>query len=125
MKTDRQFKHLVKDLSRDPRLKRVIVKVKRQSHKKDGTKVESVADFFLLSLAIVSRFTSRKTARALDELMDNVYLLVRVSMLLKENVFDRPEVRDFLSQRSKRIFSVARHYVDLILSKTHAHAGET
>ena len=125
MKNSSPFKKLVKELGRDPRLKRVIVKVRRRSHEKEEGKVESLADFFLLSLAIVSKFASKKTARALDELMDNVYLLVRVSLLLKENIFDRPEVKDFLGQRSRRIFSVARHYVDRILSKTHDHAGET
>lgn len=119
MKKSNPLNSLVKELNRDPRLKGIVAKVKRRSRKNGVAKVENLADFFLLSLAIVSRFVSKKKARALDELMDVVYLLVQVSMLLKENVFDRPEVREFLSQRSKRVFSVARQYVDVVLSRTH------
>ena len=118
MKKSRQFDQLMKKLSRDPRLKRVIAKSRHWSDQKKSAKVEGLSDFLLLSLAIVSRFVSKKKARAIDEFMDVVYLLVQVSLLLKENVFDRPEVKAFLSRQSKRILSVAQEYVDLILSKT-------
>ena len=118
MRNSNQFKNLVRELGRDPRLKRVIAKVKRHSRKKNAAKVESFADFFLLSLAIVSRFVSKKKARSLDELMDVVYLLLQISLLLRENIFDRPEVKEFVSQRSKKMYLVAQKYVDLILSKT-------
>ena len=103
-----QFEHLRKALENELRLKRV----------RNPNTMESLAALFLLSVSVVSRFVSKKKARSLDELIEVVYLLVQVSLSLKENVFDRPEVREFLSHRSKQILSVAREYVELILSKT-------
>jgi hypothetical protein len=118
MKNDSQFRNLLKGLGRDPRLKRVIAKAKRQTRGKDGAKVESVTDIALLLLAIASRFTTKKKARALDELMDMIYLLVQVSLLLKENIFDRPEVREFFSHSSKQIYLLALECVSMVLPKT-------
>ena len=125
MKKTGQFRSLVKELSRDPRLKQVISKAKHQSRGRNTGHVENLRDFFLLSLGITSRFVSKKKARILDELMDAVYLLVEVSLLLKENVFDRPEVKKFLNQGSKQVFLFAQvvyksanEYVSTILSKS-------
>ena len=110
------FKNLLDDLGRDPRLKRVIAKARRQIKKKDGARAENWPDFLLLGLAILSRFASKKKSRAVHEFMDWVYLLVQVSLLLKENIFDRPEVKEFFSQQSERLLSLAQKCVDLALS---------
>lgn len=116
MKYDSQFKDLLKELSRDPRLKRVIAK--RRSRAKAGGKLELVADIVLPVVRIASRFTSRKKTRALDELMDAIYLILQVSLLLKENVFDRPEVQRFFRQRSNEIYSLAKECVAMVLPRT-------
>ena len=116
LKNDRKLKGLLSELGRDPRVKRVIAK--RQSRKKGGGKIERVTDVLLVLLAIASRFATKKKARALDELMDSIYLLVQVSLLLKENIFDRPEVKEFFSQSSKEIYVLAQKFVAMILPKT-------
>jgi hypothetical protein len=118
MKNGSQFRNLLKQLGRDPRLKRVIAKAKRQTRGKGVAKVENVTDIFLLILAIASRFATKKKARALDEMMDIIYLLVQVSLLLKENIFDRPEVKEFFSQSSKQIYLLAQECVAMVLPKT-------
>jgi hypothetical protein len=118
MKTASQFENLLKGLGRDPRLKRVIVRAKRKPRGKGGAKVETVTDIFLLLMAIASRFAKKKKARALDELMDIIYLLVQVSLTLKENVFDRPEVKEFFSQSYKQIYLLAQQCVAMVLPKT-------
>ena len=118
MKTASQFENLLKGLGRDPRLKRVIVRAKRKPRGKGGAKVETVTDIFLLLMAIASRFAKKKKARALDELMEIIYLLVQVSLVLKENVFDRPEVKAFLSHRSKEVYSLAQECIAMVLPKT-------
>jgi hypothetical protein len=115
LKNDSQFKDLLKELNRDPRLKRVIAK--RRSRGKDGGKIEQAADIVRALLGIVSRLTTKKKARALEELMDAIYLLVQVSLLLKENVFDRPEVQRFFRQKSKQIYSLVQEYVAVILPR--------
>jgi hypothetical protein len=118
MKSGSQFKNLLKELGRDPRLKPVITNAKRQKRGKGGAEVEGVTGIVLLLLTIASRFLKKKNARALDELMDVIYLLIRVSVLLKENIFDRPEVREFFSQSSKQIYLLAQQCVSMVLPKT-------
>ncbi len=116
MKNDSQFTDLLKVLGRDPRVKRVMAK--RQIRGNGGRKIEGVTDIVLVLLAIASRFATKKKARALDELMDFIFLLVQVSLLLKENVFDRPEVKKFFSQSSKEIYLLAQKYVAMVSPKT-------
>jgi hypothetical protein len=116
MKKGSQFKGLLKELGRDPRLKRVIAK--RRTRGKGEAKVENVTGIVLLILAIAGRFATKKKARALDELMDIIYLLVQVSLVLRENVFDRPEVKAFLSHRSKEVYSLAQECIAMVLPKT-------
>jgi hypothetical protein len=119
MKKSSQFSNLLRELSRDPRLKRVITNAKRQHRGKGGAgaKVENVTGIFLVLMAIASLFARKKRARAIDELMDIIYLLVQVSVVLKENIFDRPEVRKFFSKSSKQIYLLAQQCVDLVLPK--------
>ena len=118
MKSRSQFETLLNELGRDPRLKRVIAKARRQPPGKGRTKVETATGAVLLIVKISSRFTSKKKARAIDEIMDIIYLLIQVSLLLKENIFDRREVRDFLSRSSKRLYSLAQECVAMVLPKT-------
>jgi len=118
MKNSSQLENLLKELSRDPRLKLVIAKAKRQTRGKGAAKVENVTGIFLLILAIASRFAKKKKARAIDELMDIIYLLVQVSLVLKENIFDRPEVQEFFSRSSRQIYSLAQECVAMVLPKT-------
>lgn len=118
MKNGGAFRILLKELSRDPQLKQIMAKARRQTRGKGGAKVENVTGMFLLMLAIASRFTKRKKARALDELIDVISLLVQVSLLLKENIFDRPEVREFFSQSYKQIYSLAQEFVAMVLPQT-------
>ena len=118
MKDGSQVRKLLKQLSRDPRVKRVIAKAKRRTRGKGRAKVETVTDTFLLLMAIASRFAKKKKARALDELMEIIYLLVQVSLLLKENIFDRPEVKEFFRHSSKQIYVLAQECVAMVLPKT-------
>jgi len=115
LKKDSQFKELLKELSRDPRLKRVIANadpVERKAAKSNrrGYRPDSLGNCFPLN--------DQEEGRALEELMDAIYLLVQVSLLLKENVFDRPEVKRFFRQRSKQIYSLVQEYVVMILPRT-------
>jgi len=118
MKNGSQFKSLLKELSRDPRLKRVIAKARRQTRGKGGARVEHITDIFLLIVAIYSHFATKKKARALEELMDAVSLLAQVSLMLKENVFDRREVKEFFSRSSRQMYLLAQECVAMILPKT-------
>jgi len=121
MKKSDPYRKLMKELSRDPRLKKAIVKSRRRPRGKAKarveTQVESATSMFLVLSAIVARFSKKKRARAIDQLADTVHLLVQISLLLKENIFDRPEVQNFFRQSSKQIYEFAQECVAMILRK--------
>lgn len=125
MKKSNKDRKLLEELSRDPRLEQVIAKARRQPRGKARTNVESVTDMFLLVSAIASRFSKKKRARALDELADMVHLLVQVSLLLKENIFDRPEVKKFFRESSKQIYLFAQEWLSMILPRAGIQSKDT
>jgi len=117
MKSPRKAGSLIRQLSRDPELKRAIVKARRHPRGKEVKAVEGATSIFLLALDIASHFVKKKRARAIEEARDTIYLLVQVSMLLKENVFDRPEVKEFFNRSFRQIWSFAEEFVAMVLPK--------
>jgi hypothetical protein len=113
LKNDSRFKDLLKELSRDPRVKRALAR--DQLRGKSGRRIERASEITLLISAIASRFVPKKKARAIEEFADIVNLLIRVSLLLKENVLDRPGVREFLDQRSKEAYLLVERCVAMLL----------
>jgi len=120
MNTSTMFAGIAKELSRDPRLRQAIAKARSKKRGKDVRRVDDATGIALLLLAIASRFSKKKRARALDEAMDVIYLLVQVSIVLKENVFDRPEVKNFFSHSFRQIYSLAQQFVARMLPKKKA-----
>ena len=117
MKT-KNFKTLLQELSKDPRIKKVIGQAKARLKNENSLKALGVTDFLILLIAVFSKFLSKKKARILEDLIEPLLLLFQVSLILKENVFDRPEVREFFSKHSSKIYKTAREYVAKALAKT-------
>lgn len=117
MKNASGFGKLVKDLRRDPRVKKAVAKAVRQSRDPDIKKVEDVTGIAVLMMKIASSFAKKKKARAIEEAMDMIYLLVQVSIVLKENLFDRPEVKKFFSESFRQIYTAAEQVVTMVLPK--------
>jgi len=116
------FAGLAKELSRDPRLKQAVAKARRKTPEKSVRRIDDAAGIVLLLLGIASRFSKKKKARALNEAMDVIHLLVQVSIVLKENVFDRPQVKKFFNQSFRQVYSLARDLVAAVLPKTRGAA---
>lgn len=112
-----KFASVAKDLSRDPLLKQAVARARRKTPGKSVRRIDNATSIVLVLLGIASRFSKKKKARALDEAMDVVHLLVQVSILLKENIFDRPEVKKFFSQSYRQVYSLARELVAVVLPK--------
>lgn len=117
MKNASRFGKLVKDLRRDPRVKKAVAKAVRQSRDPGIRKVEDVTGIAVLMMKIASSFAKKKKARAIEEAMDMIYLLVQVSIVLKENIFDRPEVKKFFSRSFRQIYTAAEQVVTMVLPK--------
>jgi len=116
------FADIAKELSRDPQFKQAIAKARSKKRGKEVRRVDSATGIALLLLGIASRFSKRKKARAIEDAMDVIYLLVQVSIVLKENVFDRPQVKKFFSQSFRQVYLLARDFVALVVPKTKAAA---
>ena len=112
------FANIAKELGRDPRLKQAITTARSKTRGKEIRRVDEATGIALSLLGIASRLSKRKKARALEEVMDVIYLLVQVSIVLKENVFDRPEVKKFFSQSFRQVYSLAQQFVAMVLPKT-------
>lgn len=117
MNKTRQIGKLVKELSRDPRMKKAVAKAARQARGPGVSKVEDVAGMAVLMMKIASSFAKKKKARAIGEAMDMVYLLTQVSIVLKENIFDRPEVREFFRESFRQVYAAAEEFVSMVLPK--------
>ena len=116
------FESLTKELSRDPRLKQAVAKARRKTPGKSVRRIDNATGIVLLLLGIASSFSKKKKARALDEAMDVIQLLVQVSIVLKENVLDRPQVKKFFSQSFRQVYLLAREFVAVVLPKTRGAA---
>ena len=118
MKRSDPYRKLLAELSRDPRLKRIIAKTRRGRGRINATTVDSATSVFVLLSTIAARFSKKKRARTIEELADIIQLLVQVSLLLKENVFDRPEVKRFFRQRSRQLYELAQGCLSMILQES-------
>jgi len=118
MKNTKKYRKLLKELSQDPQLKQVIAKVARRPRGKGGAKVETATSVFVLLSTIASRFSKKKRARTIEDMADLVQFLVQLSLLIKENIFDRPEVKKFFRQRSKEMYVIVRDWLSMILPRT-------
>jgi len=117
MKNATLLRKALKELSADPVLRQVVTKARRGSSKRRPGQIESLASLYLLAAAIAARLSKKKHARALDEHIDIVRFLVQLSLLLKENVLDRPEVRKLFNRSAKRISLIARECLRLSTPK--------
>ncbi|HYA16622.1 MAG TPA: hypothetical protein VEF06_04105 [Bryobacteraceae bacterium] len=115
MKRRENFADLVADLSRDPEVRRAVARARRRKPGKEVARVENVAGIVMLLMGIASRFAKKKRARALEEAMDVIYLLIQVSIVLKENIFDRPEVKKFFSRSFRQVYALAEELVAMVL----------
>ena len=50
-------------------------------------------------LTLTARFAGKKRARAIAEIIDIITFLVTLSLIVKQNIFDRPEVRAFFARQ--------------------------
>lgn len=117
MKSATKLSNLLKEISRDPRLRKAIAKARRRSRDKVASQVESLVNIYLALSTIASGLSKKKKARAIEEHMDLVYFLVQLGLLLKEHVFDRPEVKDFFSRSAKQIHQAANARIGKVTVK--------
>ena len=117
MKSAAKARKLLKELSRDPHLKRVMAKARRRPDDKRASPLEDLANMYFLLSSVASGYSKKKKARALDEQRDIVQFLVQVGLLLKENILDRPEVQEFVSRSAEQIRVMTRERLGMSTTK--------
>jgi hypothetical protein len=100
-----EFKSLLKKLSEDPKLREAIRAIGKNSDKNFAALSQGLASTLLLA----GRFVGKGRMRTLANVIDAAVFLVSLSLLIKQNVFDRPEVREFFSRVWKDISKTAQH----------------
>src|SRR5262245_22669040 len=90
----KRFRELIKELSEDPKIKAAFDTINDKS--KIGQHVRSLKEF-LPFVAKLGKFTGKKTV-VVAEVITLIIFLFETSVYLKENVFDRPEVKKFFSE---------------------------
>lgn len=116
----KKFKDLLTELSQDPKFKAALTKVSEKS--KIGQHVKSLKEFLPL-IGKLSKFGGKRTLAA-TEAITLIVVLFEVSILIKQNVFDKPEVRKFfhenwglLQKKIAAIYAFCSNYVQAQLHK--------
>lgn len=113
-KTD--FKNLIKQLSTDPKVREAIQSLGRMSDKRGFS---SVPQGLGATLLLAGKFAGKGRLRTIIHFVDAAVFLISLSLIIKQNVFDRPEVQEFLrrvyggvSKTSTRHIQAVRKYVN-------------
>lgn len=115
MNVKTEFKSLLKKLSEDPKLREAIRKISVNSDKNFAALSQGLATTLLLA----GRFIGKARMKRITTFIDVAVFLISLSLLIKQNVFDRPEVREFIarvwkdvSKTVQQLSAVARDYVE-------------
>lgn len=110
-----EFTKLLKKLSEDPKLREAISMIGKNSDKNFAALTQGIATTLLLA----GRFVGKARMRKVTNIIDAAVFLISLSLLIKQNVFDRPEVRAFfkrvwgdVSKTAAHLSQVARDYVE-------------
>lgn len=104
----KRLRELLVTLSKDPKVKNALSTLKAKSN--GSNKVNSFKELFIHLLRLSSKFLGKKKARFLEEWIDAAELLISLSLVLKENIFDRPEVRAFFEESWDGLKKQSMHF---------------
>lgn len=85
-----EAKRLVVRLSQDPKIKVAMEGIRENT----GGQHPQLGMLWQV-LTISGRFVAKRRSRAVAEVIDVITFLVTLSLIVKQNVFDRPEVREY------------------------------
>lgn len=120
-----EFKALLKKLSQDPKLREAIQSMTENSDRNFAALSKGLATTLLLA----GRFVGKGRIKTFISFIDAAVFLISLSLMIKQNVFDKPEVRDFvkkvwkdIGKTANQLATVARNYVDKRLPKSRSRA---
>ena len=115
MKFKTEFKTLIKKLSQDPNLREAIDTMGRMKNKDFAVLPQAIGT----ALLFAGRFAGKGRMRSVTNFVDAALFLISLSLLIKQNVFDRPEVQEFfrklwndIGKTTAHLNKLLRDYVD-------------
>jgi hypothetical protein len=125
MSSKTEFKSLLKKLSEDPKLREAI-----QSITENDKNFAALSKGLATTLLFAGRFVGKGRMRTFIGFIDAAVFLIYLSLMIKQNVFDKPEVREFIKKvwkdigkTANQLATVARNYVDKRLAKARSRAA--
>jgi len=126
MSSKTEFKSLLKKLSEDPKLREAIQSITENGDKNFAALSKGLAT----TLLFAGRFVGKGRMRTFIGFIDAAVFLIYLSLMIKQNVFDKPEVREFIKKvwkdigkTANQLATVARNYVDKRLAKARSRAA--
>ena len=114
----KSFTDLLKKLSSDPKIKEAIRQASEQATSASHFKAQSAMGLIKYLLKYTATFLGKKKAQKFNEYSEYVVVLITVSLILKKNIFDRPEVKEFFvsnwqlaKDRSISLYDFCQDYV--------------
>ena len=89
---------LLTELSQDPQLRAAVQNAKLKYQERGKYQVDDIRQLVSVILRVGSKFFGRQRSRVLAEAIDAMTLIVDISLIVKANVFDRPEVKKFFGE---------------------------
>jgi hypothetical protein len=97
--SSKKFKALLSELSKDESVRKAISDLKSSANAENIYYAQSVWDLLKQILKLSAKFLNKQKLKRLTEIIDIVMFLVSLSLILKQNIFDRPEVKQFFKEK--------------------------
>ena len=107
----KEFRDLIGKLSQDPKVREAIHKIGKFG---DNPNFTALPQAMVAAILFAGRFFGKSRMRALANFVDAAVFLVSLSLLIKQNVFDKPEVQDFVRKTWKDIGKTATHLTQVV-----------
>lgn len=111
------FLDLLNKLSSDPKVKAAIDSAKSEAFKSSDYQATSILDLISYLMKYSGSFIGKKKAEKLTEYTGYLVFIITVSMILKKNLFDRPEVKEFFvknwegaKRNSSKFYNICQNY---------------
>lgn len=94
-----RIKELIKKLSADPKIKSAMAELKANSNAENAYYSKSFLDLMVYILKASGGFLGKRKAKVIIEVVEVTGFVISISLILKKNLFDRPEVRQYFNER--------------------------
>lgn len=116
---NKTFSDLLDLLSKDPTLREAIDQYKAGGHSTQTLQAQSMIEGLGHIAQVAAKFMNKKKTDMITHYVEIVGLVLTLSVFLKVNLLDRPEVQSFLKHRFEEVQGVAARIQDYTSKAIH------